>query len=199
MAVRKQKCSVNKKATKYEDKKPCAGIRKYKKYIFVGLIAIIANLLLRIFSTWENCNPEHFGKDVQSAIQRVKSAECKQKLKDVAYANVSGTLYPKQIQPTCDFYQKVNYIGCFQDNREVRVLNGTSTQNPNIMTPYHCVTYCHEFGYAYAGVQWGKECFCGNELQMDFRVPEHRCNFNCPGDKSKKCGGSLALGIFEVR
>ena len=201
MAVRKQKNgAITKKVSKSEDsKKFCTDIRKYKQYIFVGLLAIIVNYLIVVIFTWENCNPAYFHKDAQSAIKRAKSPECKQKLKDVACAANSETLYPKEIQPTCDFYQKVNYVGCFQDNRDFRILNGTPLRHPNVMTPYDCVNHCYEQGYDYAGVQWGQECFCGNELQTDFRIPEQRCNFTCPGDKSQNCGGSLALGIYEVR
>ena len=149
--------------------------------------------------TWEPCNPAFFHKDAQSAIKRAKSPECKQLLKDVACSYHSGTLYPKEIQPTCDFEQKVKYLGCYQENRHTRILNGTHQALKNAMTPYDCVNYCHEHGFAYAGVQWSVECFCGNEIHKDFKIPEHRCNMTCPGDKTKHCGGSLALSIYEVR
>ena len=55
-------------------------------------------------------------------------------------------------------------------------------------------------GYTYAGVQFGAECFCGNEQpgQQFLASVESECNMRCPGDNQAKCGGSYRMNVYNV-
>ena len=194
MAVRKHKNPVKK--CKPIKEKSVTDIRNYRQYIIVCAVAMLINYLL-LALLWDDCNQAYFHKDAQSAIKRAQSPECKQKLKDIAC--LGDAAYPSSIQPTCKFYDQINYLGCFQDARQPRHLNGSNTRLMDTMTPYDCVTFCHEKGYALAGLEFGFECYCGDSIEDQMRISEGRCNMTCPGDSSKSCGGSLALNVYETK
>ena len=43
------------------------------------------------------------------------------------------------------------------------------------------------------------ECFCGNKHPKDnSEVNESRCDTICPGDSHSKCGGYLAMNIYQT-
>ena len=67
------------------------------------------------------------------------------------------------------------------------------------MTPAKCIKACGEKGFKFAGVQISKECWCGDIAPPDNKiVASGDCNYNCQGDSSIKCGGSLRMGVFNV-
>ena len=186
----------HKNAVKKCKEKSVTDIRNYRQYIIVCASAMLINYLL-VALLWDDCNQASFHKNAQSAIKRAQSPECKQKLKDIAC--LGDAAFPSSIQPTCSFYDQINYLGCFQDAHQSRHLNGSKTRLKNTMTPYDCVTYCHEKGYALAGVEFGVECYCGDSIEDRMRISEGRCNMTCSGDSSKRCGGSLALNVYETK
>ena len=62
-----------------------------------------------------------------------------------------------------------------------------------------CLDYCTESGYLYAGVQYGVECFCGNERpSVNSDVDASKCNKFCPGDSDAKCGGYLTMNVYQT-
>ena len=66
-------------------------------------------------------------------------------------------------------------------------------------TPEFCINACKEKGFKFAGVEWGKQCFCGNtEPAVDKKVPGTECNMVCPGDSSILCGASWRMNIFST-
>ncbi|PVH70063.1 WSC-domain-containing protein [Cadophora sp. DSE1049] len=65
------------------------------------------------------------------------------------------------------------------------------------MTAKACLDGCASLGFSLAGLEWGRECFCGNTIIGDNRpVAEERCNSACTGNKSQNCGGPAALNIY---
>ena len=68
-------------------------------------------------------------------------------------------------------------------------------------TPAECIRRCREEdeGYAYAGVQWGVQCFCANEPPpSDTIVDESQCSKKCSGDKDLNCGGDWRMNVYET-
>ena len=64
---------------------------------------------------------------------------------------------------------------------------------------HRCLDVCTESGYLYAGVQYGVECFCGNERPLEnSNVEESRCNKFCPGNSDAKCGGYLTMNVYQT-
>ena len=55
-------------------------------------------------------------------------------------------------------------------------------------------------GYAFAGVQWGYECFCGNDYGK--YGPSANCDMQCTGDHRNTedaiCGGFWAKSIMTT-
>ena len=65
------------------------------------------------------------------------------------------------------------------------------------MTIERCKEYCRENGWAIAGVEWSKECFCGNDIPKE-RIADSNCNRVCSGDSQQICGGGWAMNIYHV-
>ena len=53
-------------------------------------------------------------------------------------------------------------------------------------------------GHRYAGLEAGKECFCGFTYDTHGIISQSRCNFLCPGDNSQSCGGNWALDVYKT-
>ena len=62
--------------------------------------------------------------------------------------------------------------------------------------------------YAYAGVEYGRECWCGSKLNIagdagatpaanvTESTPGDECDFVCPGNSSEFCGSGGKLSLF---
>ena len=69
----------------------------------------------------------------------------------------------------------------------------------NDNTPSECIRRCKHEGYAYAGVQYGKECFCGNlPPPSDLIVDQSQCNHKCTGDQNLICGGGCRNNVYST-
>ncbi|KAF2864815.1 glyoxal oxidase N-terminus-domain-containing protein [Massariosphaeria phaeospora] len=88
--------------------------------------------------------------------------------------------------------------GCYSDNGGARILNviGTVEGGPSKMSPETCTAGCKNGDFKYAGVEYGGECFCGNEL-LNGHGPEEGCDMPCNGDATQTCGGPNRINIFE--
>ena len=54
-------------------------------------------------------------------------------------------------------------------------------------------------GYAYAGVQWGRECFCGTAPPPDDAiVDQSECDWVCSGDQNLICGALWRMNVYET-
>jgi hypothetical protein len=84
------------------------------------------------------------------------------------------------------------FIGCFKDTSDYD-LNGyleRSRQN----TPQRCIALCQGKGFAYAGVQYGESCLCGNRYGKYGAA--NNCDYPCTGDRSQMCGGYNANSVY---
>jgi hypothetical protein len=86
------------------------------------------------------------------------------------------------------------YVGCFRD-RSARDLDGYAKIVPDL-TIEKCIDICRKEGFAYAGMQVGSRCFCGNSYGRYGRT--NNCNKKCFGDNSQICGGPWANSVFSV-
>jgi hypothetical protein len=74
------------------------------------------------------------------------------------------------------------------------------------MTIETCLQRCSEFKWV--GVEYGRECWCGDELRLDGgnpndpsitpgkNVTDSQCDFLCPGDRTHFCGAGLRLSAY---
>ena len=88
------------------------------------------------------------------------------------------------------------YIGCFEDKSSERDLPRVLSV-PHL-TPDSCRTACQNAGHAYAGVQYGYLCRCGDTYGKYGKVPDEECNALCTGDKAQKCGGFWKSAVFTT-
>nr|XP_019047974.1 hypothetical protein I302_04595 [Kwoniella bestiolae CBS 10118]OCF26904.1 hypothetical protein I302_04595 [Kwoniella bestiolae CBS 10118] len=67
------------------------------------------------------------------------------------------------------------------------------------MTVPLCLNKCASLGYQYGGVEYGRECYCGNSLDngADLLKTSALCGTPCAGNPSTPCGGWNALQVFN--
>lgn len=82
-------------------------------------------------------------------------------------------------------------IGCVTDQRIARVLP-VSTASDN-MTVKTCTDSCRASGYSIAGLEYGRECFCGNSLASTASITDEGCDLRCVGNDREFCGGTERL------
>ena len=99
----------------------------------------------------------------------------------------------------------LEYLGCYRDvyAANERDLLGSLLLNDdgaNLITPSYCEDYCGTRQFAYVGVQYGSECWCGNSYGKHGRLEDSECSTPCVGDASlvNQCGGALANSVFKV-
>ncbi|KAL8801940.1 MAG: hypothetical protein Q9182_004121 [Xanthomendoza sp. 2 TL-2023] len=106
----------------------------------------------------------------------------------------SSTSAPPSATPSQAGY---TYVGCYTDLTSGRVLTGksSSTSTNSYKT---CAAYCS--GYTYFGVEYGSECYCGNQFTNPTGPApkgESECNRKCSGDATQVCGAGGRMNLFK--
>ncbi|CBJ33634.1 thaumatin-domain containing protein [Ectocarpus siliculosus] len=87
------------------------------------------------------------------------------------------------------------YKGCFVDKHgEDRAMEHMSII-PDL-TLEHCAMICMEEGYAYAGLEWQIECFCGNSY--DKWGDSTSCDMYLAAEPTVEAGGDWALSVYGL-
>jgi len=84
------------------------------------------------------------------------------------------------------------YLGCFTDTSTRALPNELIDSGATVES---CVAAAETAGYAFAGVQYGGQCFAGNEVGF---APATNCNMPCSADSSETCGGTWANSVYFV-
>ncbi|KAI4213372.1 MAG: hypothetical protein LQ349_009285 [Xanthoria aureola] len=66
------------------------------------------------------------------------------------------------------------------------------------MTIEICLDYCQSKGTSYAGIEYRRECYCGNALASDATSNAGGCTLSCKGDANEICGGSLHMNVYQA-
>lgn len=79
-----------------------------------------------------------------------------------------------------------------------RALVGASTSS-NDMTPNKCIKFCSDRGFNKVGLEYGGECYCGNDLVngASLDLVSGECNMPCTGDSSLNCGGANGIVYYQ--
>ena len=88
-------------------------------------------------------------------------------------------------------------LGCATDSA-TRILSSADKQNDQSLTIDKCLSWCEDAGYAFAGVEYGQECYCGANIPTTITYNDNLCNMPCTGDNSEMCGGGWGLQLFEL-
>ena len=86
---------------------------------------------------------------------------------------------------------------CFRDN-SYRLLNGLIRKRNDFITVENCIEFCSVYGNAFAGVENGDECFCGQNAPSEEPISDSECNHKCSGDRTQNCGGNWAINIYSI-
>jgi hypothetical protein len=107
----------------------------------------------------------------------------------------NNTAYvPPVVKPSIQGY---TYRGCFADGA-IRVLNNYVSSGPS-MTQDTCVATCKSRGLSVAGLEYGKECWCGKTVPApSTKADDGDCSYKCSGDSTMLCGGSYRLGVWAL-
>lgn len=92
------------------------------------------------------------------------------------------------------------YISCVRDNKKKRALSSMYVLKNN--GPEACYDLClkKDRDYAYFGLQYEEECFCGKETDNVFRTgsaPEEECDAECPDGSGEMCGGTHRMNVYS--
>ncbi|KAI4121761.1 MAG: hypothetical protein LQ338_006185 [Usnochroma carphineum] len=91
------------------------------------------------------------------------------------------------------------YQGCITEGANNRIWK-YQIINQNTNTATACLTQCQSFGYQAAGVEYGDECYCGDDVDRaaagSTTAPETDCNVACSGDSEYYCGGGNRLSWY---
>lgn len=105
---------------------------------------------------------------------------------------------PKKMLPMTPTYE---FMGCYTDAGDPVGLNGRDLSghvvNEPTMTVERCTSVCAEKKFAYAGVQYGSWCFCGNNYGR--RGQSKACNMPCGGNAKQICGGNWANSVYRLK
>ena len=63
------------------------------------------------------------------------------------------------------------------------------------MTISQCIQTCTERHFRYAGLQYGKDCVCGDSGYDKYGTASN-CDMACAGNSQEKCGGSYASQVY---
>jgi hypothetical protein len=88
-------------------------------------------------------------------------------------------------------------LGCYSEPPNGRALTGLVIADDN-MTVNRCEARCSAAGYQYYGLEFARECYCGNQLdKLSAKAPVGDCNMPCSGNASETCGGGLRLNLYS--
>ncbi|KAI0018314.1 putative glyoxal oxidase [Xylariomycetidae sp. FL0641] len=89
-----------------------------------------------------------------------------------------------------------NYMGCYTEVPG-RALNQASFVQNN-MTIESCLAFCDGQQYAYAGLEYSSECYCGAQLPNNSMHVNGStdCTMPCSGNTQEVCGGPNRLTVF---
>jgi hypothetical protein len=93
-----------------------------------------------------------------------------------------------------------DYIGCFQEptcgeDNLARALSSIAVSSAS-MTVEKCAAAVAAAGYKYAAVQYGIQCYGGNDISA--YVEQGTCNTPCAGNSDQICGGGCANSIYQL-
>ena len=85
--------------------------------------------------------------------------------------------------------------GCFLDSSANPALRGESLSSGGL-TVSACVDFCQSVNYKIAGIENGKQCYCGNSMKNFVQMPLADCKVTCSGNANAICGGVNRLSVY---
>lgn len=114
-------------------------------------------------------------------------------------ASKNITFYPVPTAMNASLPQNWTYQGCLSELNGGRIFSHfIDAPTNNSIT--NCLTACAAYGYSAAGLEYGEQCFCGDDWDRTNAgvgwLSPSACSMSCPGDPSHLCGGPNALSYY---
>ncbi|KAI0446810.1 WSC domain-containing protein [Xylaria telfairii] len=105
------------------------------------------------------------------------------------------------------------YAGCWNESAGLpgttglRALDGPNEVLDGEMTVEICLAFCargdvtqnHRAAYRLAGLEYSRECWCGDELNpLTVHLDDAACDLPCDGANTTACGGALKLSLYNA-
>ncbi|KXJ95455.1 WSC domain-domain-containing protein [Microdochium bolleyi] len=103
------------------------------------------------------------------------------------------------------------YAGCYNDTNQLPNSTGAHALShvlvgEGYLTAAMCLEWCAHNGtaslgrpYKFAGLEYSRECYCGDDLSSLVRKLDDRaCNTPCDGDNTTACGGANKLSLYNI-
>ncbi|XP_078694695.1 uncharacterized protein LOC144923752 isoform X2 [Branchiostoma floridae x Branchiostoma belcheri] len=141
------------------------------------------------FASWAEGEPNQAGNEDCAVVEA-----------DSKWNDVPCRLRYRFICQRPAFVSRQVYLGCYRDggSLDIRDLTGDVMVDEENLTPTSCINHCTSGGYRYAGLQYGKECFCGDSFGRFGAAPESECDTPCTGDAAETCGGNWRNSIYRT-
>jgi hypothetical protein len=93
------------------------------------------------------------------------------------------------------------YQGCYSDNVGGQRALFWKSNNAANNSATSCLSLCSKYGYMAAGMQYGQECYCGDDDKAiaagSTKQPETDCQVPCPGAPQYNCGGNNRNSYYK--
>ncbi|KAI9812256.1 MAG: hypothetical protein M1826_002927 [Phylliscum demangeonii] len=91
------------------------------------------------------------------------------------------------------------YLSCYLDptTPPAKALSPFSELPSDAMTVAVCLRYCQGLGAVYAGVEYGRECYCSGTLQKAATADDRGCTMTCAANGTEFCGGPSRMMVYE--
>ncbi|KAK4131820.1 WSC-domain-containing protein [Trichocladium antarcticum] len=86
------------------------------------------------------------------------------------------------------------YQSCWAEQGGAARVLAAEERRSDDMTVERCAAVCS--GFKYFGLEYARECYCGNELVGGAAAPEEQCSYLCMGDAGQWCGAPDRLNVY---
>ncbi|KAJ7119891.1 glyoxal oxidase N-terminus-domain-containing protein [Mycena crocata] len=110
------------------------------------------------------------------------------------------TILPVPVAQNTSIPGSWTYQGCLMEADGTRVLPWQNIY-PSNNSATTCLSQCAAFGYEAGGMEFGRECYCGDITDVEAAgvkfAPESDCNLPCTGDPIHLCGGGARIQYYK--
>jgi hypothetical protein len=116
------------------------------------------------------------------------------------YSNSTVKVYQPPTAQKTNLPGNWTYQGCLYDDAVKRTFP-YQIDWPSNNTATNCLSLCSEYGYGAGGMEYGEQCFCGDQAHViaagNNFYPESDCNMPCPGNSSQLCGAGNRISFYN--
>ncbi|KAH7049316.1 hypothetical protein B0J12DRAFT_101347 [Macrophomina phaseolina] len=116
------------------------------------------------------------------------------------WSNADLKVYEPPAAQNTSLPGKWEYVGCLLDSPLARVFQYEIVLENN-NTAENCLTQCSNYGFDRGGMEYGNQCFCGDQADVDAAgatlQAESDCNMACSGNATYICGAGNRISYYQ--